>query len=278
MDTLFKYPSTAHLQGSRLQAGDDDHAQVPYTALAGRFIVVEEKMDGANSGIRFDANYALWTQSRGHYLTGGGREKHFDVFKAWAAAHESRLLDKLEDRFLMFGEWMRSKHTVFYDCLPHLFLEFDIYDTQRQCFLSTAARRVLLAGSPVTSVPVLYAGVAPKRLADLVAMIQPSLAKTVAWRAHLREVAVRQGLDPERILAETDSSDLAEGLYLKVEEDDRTVARYKWVRADFLQTLLSSDSHWLSRPIIPNQLAPGVDIYADTQQAWPVRSPVLEGA
>jgi hypothetical protein len=38
--------------------------------------------------------------------------------------------------------------------------------------------------------------------------------------------------------------------------------RYKYIRASFLTTVLQSDSHWLSRPIIPNQLAPDVDIFA----------------
>ena len=38
--------------------------------------------------------------------------------------------------------------------------------------------------------------------------------------------------------------------------------RYKWIRAAFLQTMTESGSHWLSRPIVPNVLAPGVDIYA----------------
>jgi hypothetical protein len=31
--------------------------------------------------------------------------------------------------------------------------------------------------------------------------------------------------------------------------------RLKYVRASFLQCVFASDSHWQSRPIIPNQLA-----------------------
>ena len=49
-----KYPRTPHLQGSRLQPGDEDLDQVPFAELRGRFVVVEEKLDGANCGIRFD--------------------------------------------------------------------------------------------------------------------------------------------------------------------------------------------------------------------------------
>ena len=49
---------------------------------------------------------------------------------------------------------------------------------------------------------------------------------------------------------------------IKVEEDGIVQARYKYVRADFLTTILQSESHWLSRPIIPNQLRLDVDLFA----------------
>ena len=86
---ILKYPRTPHLRGSRLQAGDsaDD---VPYAALAGRHIVVEEKLDGANSALSFSNDGALLLQSRGHYLQIeqlGGRERQFNAFKQCARAH-----------------------------------------------------------------------------------------------------------------------------------------------------------------------------------------------
>ena len=49
-------------------------------------------MDGANSGVRFDPNsLELLLQSRGHYLTGGGRERQFDLFKRWAAVAAEKI-------------------------------------------------------------------------------------------------------------------------------------------------------------------------------------------
>lgn len=268
-ESIIKYPRTRHLEGSSLQTGDEDLSQVPYSALAGKFIVVEEKMDGANAGIRFTGDGELRLQSRGHYLTGGGREKHFRLLKSWASAHEEHLFEILSDRYLMYGEWMHSKHTVFYNWLPHYFLEFDLFDTQSNTFLSTEARRKVLTGSPVVSVPVLYEGIAPRQQKDLLALIRPSLAKSKAWRESLRMVALRQGLDANRVIQETEASDLAEGIYIKVEDGDATVDRLKWVRSGFLQTITENDSHWLSRPIVPNQLAPGIDIFAATAATWP---------
>ena len=40
MESILKYPRTPHLEGSRLQAGDDASTQVPYAHLKGKYIVV----------------------------------------------------------------------------------------------------------------------------------------------------------------------------------------------------------------------------------------------
>jgi hypothetical protein len=77
-------------------------------------------------------------------------------------------------------------------------------------------------------------------------------------------------VDPERALRETGASDLSEGLYLKVERDGETVARYKLVRDGFVQTILESGTHWHDWPIIRNGLAPGVDIMAEPEPSEPI--------
>ncbi|MCM2571999.1 RNA ligase family protein [Achromobacter xylosoxidans] len=259
---LFRYPRTPHLEGSRLQEGDHGHDHVPYRELRGLRLVVEEKLDGANTGISFSPAGDLLLQSRGHYLVGGGRERQFNFIKAWAQAHADWLLQRLEDRYVMYGETMSKKHSVFYDALPHHFFEFDVLDRRTGQFLSTAARRALLAGGPVLSVPVLYDGVAPARLADLKALLRPSLAKTARWRDAFEATVRREGLDLALAWKQCDKSDLSEGLYLKVEADGQTLGRYKWVRADFVQAILASEKHHSEQPYVPNQLAPGVDLYA----------------
>lgn len=260
MLTLHKYPRTHHLEGSRLQPGDEDSQSASFAVLAGRFLVIEEKLDGANAGISFDGAGRLWLQSRGHFLTGGPREKHFDLFKRWAYTHASALRAALGQRFVLYGEWLYAKHTVFYDRLPHYFLEFDVLDTETGAFLATDERRALLGGTPVASVPVLQTG--PCRdLAEVTALLGPSLYKSPTWREGLNAAALARGLDPDQVWKETDPSDLMEGLYVKVEEGGRVVERYKFIRASFLTTVLDSGSHWLRRPIVPNQLAPDVDLF-----------------
>jgi hypothetical protein len=257
-----KYPRTAHLEGSKFQKGDEGYDHVPYALLQEQHLVVEEKIDAANSGVSFSAAGDLLLQSRGHYLTGGGRERQFNLFKQWATAHEGWLLERLEDRYVMYGEWCHKKHVMFYDQLPHFFLEFDVKDKRTKEFLSTEARRKLLAGGPVLSVPVLYEGVAPRKLSDLKALLLPSMARGMVWRKSFESIVARERLDLQKAWTQTDRSDSAEGLYIKVEVGERTVGRYKFVRGDFVQAILDSDSHHAEQPFVPNILAEGVDIYA----------------
>lgn len=257
-----KYPRTPHLEGSRLQPGDDDADQMPLAELAGGHAVIEEKLDGANCGISFGPGAELLLQSRGHYLTGGASERQFNLMKPWAQAHEAALLERLEDRYVMYGEWMFAKHSVWYDRLPHYFCEFDILDRHTGQFLSTRRRRELLRGAPVLSVPVLYDGPMPVSVKLLRQLVRPSLAKTPAWRQAFEHHVAREKQPLDLCWQQTDKADESEGLYLKIEDDNHVLARCKFVRHGFVQTILDSGTHHSRRPILPNLLAGGVDLYA----------------
>lgn len=213
---------------------------------------------GANS---FSPDGDPLLQSRGHYLTGGKREKHFDLFKTWAGTHAAALYAVLGRRYVMYGEWLFAKHTIYCNRLPHYFLEFDILDKSTGAFLSTPARQALL--QPVDFVraeKVLHQG--PVRcIQDLIAYIDHSHFIGGGHTRQLKRRALKQGLDAERVLKETDSSPVMEGLYIKVEEAGSVIDRFKFVRAGFLTTVMASQSHWLNRPIISNLLDEGVDLF-----------------
>jgi RNA ligase len=255
-----KYPRTPHLEGSRIQPGDEDLDAVSFTEIRGQRVVIEEKVDGANAAISFSTDGKLLLQSRGHYLRGGPRERHFALFKTWANSIADQLWPVVGHRYVIYGEWVYAKHTVFYDKLPHYFLVFDALDTVRDAFLDTPSRTVLLHGLPFSSVPILAnrAFQAPESLSALIAR------SSFIGHDHLgrlQKLCVQDGLDPARIIAETDPGNLMEGLYVKLEADGIVQARYKFVRASFLQAVAQSGSHWLERPIVPNQLAPGISIW-----------------
>ncbi|GAB1545259.1 RNA ligase family protein [Scytonema sp. NUACC21] len=257
---IYKYPRTHHIEGSRLQPGDEDLDSVPFSAIQYQYVVVEEKVDGANAAISFRADGQIQLQSRGHYLTGGQREKHFNLFKQWANTHAVAFWQVLGTRYILFGEWLYAKHTVFYDALPHYFLEYDVLDLEQHEFLSTTKRKQLLAGLPLVSVPVLFAGELLS-YKQLIGLLGNSHYQTPQHLERFQELCKDWGLDVERSLKQTDQTSLMEGLYIKVEPGNTVIARYKYVRSSFLTTIKQSDGHWLNRPIIPNILRPDVDLF-----------------
>ena len=260
--TLKKYPRTPHLEGSRLQPGDEDLSQVPFSYIKGKRLVVEEKIDGANTAVSFSEDGELLLQSRGHYLTGGYRERHYNLMKQWANIHQDAFFDVLGTRYIMYGEWMYAKHTVYYDKLPHYFLEFDIFDREEQIFLSTERRHEMLKNLPVVSVPVLKMGTFQHK-EDLISLLGKSNFISEHKAETLRATSEKLGLDVERQIRETDASDTMEGLYIKIEENGQVIDRLKYVRASFTQTVDVSQTPWLDRPIVPNGLEIPVEaIYA----------------
>ena len=246
------------MEGSRLQKGDEDLRQRPFSDIAGKHVVLEEKIDGANSAVSFTEDGELRLQSRGHFLTGGYRERHYDLMKQWGAVHRDRLYRVLGHRYIMYGEWMYAKHSIYYDQLPHYFMEFDVLDRVTGKFLDTPSRHELLQGLPIGSVPVLAEGIFRKK-EDLLAYLGNSRYITENHIEHLREDAGRMGLDADRICRETDASRLMEGIYIKVEDNGEVVDRMKYVRATFLQTVEESSQPWLDRPIVPNRITRAIE-------------------
>jgi hypothetical protein len=158
----------------------------------------------------------------------------------------------------MYGEWLYAKHTIFYDALPHYFLEFDVWDRESTIFLSTPARASLLAGLPVVSVPVIASGT----FRTIDEHVGRSRFKTAHYATRFANQCEAIGYPLEKALKETDASVEMEGLYVKWEEDGAVKGRYKFVRPSFLTAVLDSGSHWHDRPVIPNLLAERVDLFA----------------
>jgi hypothetical protein len=263
--SLVKYPRTRHVRGSKFQHGDDDLEAVPFSELEGKHLVIEEKVDGANCGVSFEDG-ELKLQSRGHFLRGGPREKQFELLKQWAATHEMALYDLLGERYVVFAEWMFACHTIWYDRLPHYFMEFDVYDKETGKFLSTPARSTLLchdkANVEIVPVRVLASGYV-KGVNELREMIGPSAFisdKPLQTYLSSQLNDNSSGDDEDRILKQSKSHYLGptmEGLYVKWEEDGEVKGRYKFVRGDFISHIAGQEEHWHDRPIIQNQLVEG---------------------
>lgn len=258
MRDILKYPRTQHLRGSRFQHGDHDLESVQWEELAGKHLVIEEKVDGSNCGVSFDESGKLLLQSRGHYLRGGPREKQFELLKQWANTHAGRLRDALDVCYIMYAEWCYAKHTMYYDALPHYFMEFDIMDCATGEFMSTERRREFIKANdlPVTSVRVIASGQF-QYLSELSSLVTRSAFVTDKREDNLRSVANIAGVTWEDVVKHTDPLLTMEGLYVKWEENGVVKGRYKFVRDSFTSKILDSEQHWHDRPIIQNSLVDG---------------------
>ena len=253
---IIKYPSTMHLEGSSLQTGDSVDV-FKFNQLKGKYLVIEEKIDGANSGISFSSDAELLMQSRGHYLLGHDKP-HFDLFKTFCKTFENDLFDILTDRYIMYGEWMYALHSIYYNLLPDYFFEFDIYDKYEKVFLSTIERKKIISKAKnvkIFSVPVLFEG-SLKNPKDMLDLIDISIYKDNN-AIHQLEKEMLEKRYPKEVfdsLLKLNESMMSEGLYIKVESEKTTDHRLKYVRKDFTQTILDNDLHWNSRPMIVNQV------------------------
>ncbi len=245
-----KLPRTLHIEGSRLPNGKTDPEAIQFDKLKGQFLVIEEKVDGTGVSISLDNHFNLEINHRGSPAVG----KEFHHLHNWAEKHWEDLLDILGERYILFGEWMQSKHTIFYDKLPHKFLESDIYDKERNIWLSTNARNDLLKQAKfIKRVPVI-AAFKPTSLSQITQLVGKSQYQTPNWQESLKVKAQMFGSPIDKVLKETDQSGLMEGLYIKHEDDLQVVGRYKYVRHEFLQSILDSGTHLRDRLPVFNGL------------------------
>src|SRR6266576_65673 len=223
-DDFTKDARTPHLFGSR-GTGADKHLgqRESLNFLADGSLIVEEKLDGTNVGIHFTSAGRMVLQCRGHEIT-SGMHAQYDLFKQWTMGKRPVLEAMLEDRLLLFGEWLYARHSLHYRRLPHYFFEFDIYDKRRGEFLDLDTRLRMLEGTGLETVPVVHRGRATAD--ELQALIGPSAFDSAF------DNPVTHGTD-----------NLMEGLYCRTEADGRVTGRAKMVRAEFVEKVKQSE-HW----------------------------------
>lgn len=250
---MIKLPRTRHIESSGLSSALDPDV-VQFNKLSGEFLTVEEKLDGTGVSIFFDSQLQPQLWHRGSPASA----KEFHRLHVWVGTYADDLFDILEDRYVLFGEWMLHKHNIFYDRLPAYFFESDIYDRKNEIWLSTFARTSLLSGRDfIRSVPVL-AAFKPTKLSQLTDLVRQSMYQSEHWAEVLWNKSEKEGLELKTLLSECDRSDLAEGLYIKHEDEKQVLNRYKYVRREFVENIINSGTHLIDRVPFHNVLSQGV--------------------
>jgi len=221
-DDFFKFPSTPHLVllGDVEVRGDKVMSESVRNDFLRHELVVEEKVDGANLGISFDAEGNIRAQNRGAYLhlpsTGQWKK-----LAEWLAPRTDAFFQQLTDRYILFGEWCYAQHSVVYDRLPDWFLGFDIYDKSTARFFSCTRRDEIFRTIDISQVP-----------------------KVDRGHFTLEELS--------ELLSQSQLSDKpAEGLYLRFDQGEWLVQRAKLVRPAFIRSV---EQHWSRSGIKTNRL------------------------
>ena len=226
---FFKFPRTRHIVNLGAAAGDDlvlsEHEiETLMSKYKAEQITYEEKVDGANLGISLSGfDLHLLTQNRGHYVN-HHTHNQFRKLDEWLNDHRTDLLKVLltdteyPRRYVLFGEWMASTHSVHYTRLPDYFIAFDLYDRHLEEFVTRENLEKRLQKTTICLVRQLDVAISKECFRD-----KSSITALVQQESSYYDGPI-------------------EGVYLRFSDENKTHDRAKIVRSDFL----ASTRHWTS--------------------------------
>ncbi|MEV4744856.1 RNA ligase family protein [Streptosporangium amethystogenes subsp. fukuiense] len=142
------YPRTPHLPWSPGAASDDVHAD-GLSGLAGREVVVTEKLDGENTTVYSDGVHARSLDSAHH------------PSRAWVKALHGRIARFLPPGRRICGENLYARHSIEYRDLESWFYAFSVWDGDHCLDWDSTVRLTRRLGIPVP--PVLWRGTFDER-------------------------------------------------------------------------------------------------------------------
>lgn len=258
------------LSRPKAQAGDADY--VP--------LFIEEKIDGANLGFSMDpTDFSIRAQNRAHVVCEGLGEQ-WKGLSTWVDEHRSALYKLLEPFMgsdsapgakpgeldedieaegvaasstsnrgadasdvqipVLYGEWVKIRHSMFYDRLPGYFVAFDLWTGDR--FLTRAELHTLLSnayddttGERIPVVPILHKGpLYVTNMDDGAAGATKDLEHFVEAQVSRFKSAAMAAPGAEKIHGDK-TGQHAEGIVLRRELPDGQLLKMKVVRAAFKQ-------------------------------------------
>lgn len=224
------FPRTQHLPLEPNATSDDRVASEREMKdfLAQPHVYIQEKIDGANSGIALYNGHPL-VRNRNHILNKAyaprktPAQTQFSAIWTWFYTNQKKL-EKLEKKlgFLpsVYGEWLFAQHVIAYDKLPDWFIAYDIYDHERKLFID-----------PNDAI---------EALKSVGFATAPNLAVDVRNTSEL--LALRDG---PSAFADTPR----EGIYLKSSDGLKVTGRFKMVAPWY-----KSDDDWNKKALTKNKL------------------------
>lgn len=211
------YPRTLHLPWKPNAQRDDLVAAEADCDILFKSpcVWVEEKIDGANCAMALVGGHPI-IRNRDHIMRKGYVKKtpakmQFTSVWNWFYTQRDRFqaLESVCPGAGVYGEWMYAQHGLEYDCLPELFIAYDLYDYEASQFIRTDRAIDILRSCGFTTPPLLHAG----SISDFVQLEEMTL-QVSPWT----------------------TKGFREGVYVKASADGRYIThRFKMVRQGFTQ-------------------------------------------
>lgn len=186
------------------------------------YTILEEKVDGGVCGIAWNGERHLAIGKHSTIRPEDNSKKLYGL-NSWIYENYEKI-QKIPIGWIIYGEWLRAKHSILYDLLEDYFVAFDIWDGHR--YLDLQSRSEFLYRLGFAEIPVIYSGTNLK-IEDIL------------------HIADGIGVDNRSRLS---SSESMEGIIIK-NYDKGLMGKY--VRREFLESM---EEHWLKSPLVENKL------------------------
>lgn len=229
---LPSFPRTAHLP---YKPNTDKTDCVATAAEVGvvftNTVAIEEKIDGSSVGMTWHNGHPL-IRNRDHILNKGyvkqtAAKKQFASVWTWFYENENKF-KSLSDigPYSVYGEWCVAQHGIPYLNLPDWFIAYDIYNYEKDYFLSPPNARELLCS---------------------LGFKMPQLHLMGHFDGGYEELEqFANGISPYAL------GHKVEGIYLKVYDEKQITHRFKMVREDFVR-----GAFWDPKTLNKNQVTKG---------------------
>ena len=215
----FKFPKTPYIFSKGVR-GDKELTKQESELFLASPVIIQEKVDGNNIAIFTDSEGPHF-KSRGSIIT--PYDTKFKNLDKWYELHYEEIKELSDKEFLLIGEWAFWNHTINYQKLPSYFIAYDIFDLEKEKFLSQKKIDELLTDTTISYNQPIYEGYIHNR-SELDKLLKPSQFGAPA----------------------------KEGLVLRIDDENYNIKRAKYVPKEFTNQI---QKHWtpMNRNISTNK-------------------------
>lgn len=185
-------------------------------------VSIEEKIDGGILGISWNGINPL-TVGKHSMINFDINTKKFCGLSRWIYENYEKI-SKIPKGYIIYGEWMKAKHNIFYNNLPDFFIGFDVWNGKR--FFNNTERSIFLYDMRFEEVSTIYTG--------------NNLSVTDL-------IYISEGIGGVSNKSRFNDKETIEGIIIR--NDNGIIGKY--VRKEFSDSI---EENWINLPFVKNKL------------------------